>query len=839
MILHTHLLLVLATTTMISQLSVSVSAATISLGSTLYASNPSQTWTSPNSTFSLGFLPINNSTNSNSFIAAIFYAGGVPVWTAGTTPVDSSASLHFLSSGTLRLLNGSSHTIWDSNTASLSVSSASLLESGNLVLSNSTSTAWSSFDNPTDTIVPSQNFTSAMLLQSGIYSFRLLTTGNLTLRWNNTIFYYNQGLNSSYNASSPILGLQSVGILSISDQILSTGAILAYSSDYAEGSDVLRFLRLDNDGNLRIYSSNRGSGAQTIRWAAMEDQCQVFGYCGDMGICSYNETDPICGCPSLNFEPIDPNDSRKGCKRKKETKDCAGSTTMLDLAHTQFLTYPPQISSEVFFIGISACRSNCLVSSTCDASTSLSDGTGWCYIKTPGFMSGYQSPGLPSTSYVKVCSPVVLNPSASVVGGKSSGGRIHAWIVALLVISTVFGLIALEGSLWWWCCRNSPKFGTLAAQYALLEYASGAPVQFTYKELQRSTKGYKEKLGIGGFGAVYRGILANKTVVAVKQLEGIEQGEKQFRMEVATISSTHHLNLVRLIGFCSEGRHRLLIYEFMKNGSLDNFLFVTEGQSDRLLNWEYRFNIALGTARGITYLHEECRDCIVHCDIKPENILLDENYTAKVSDFGLAKLINPRDHRYRTLTSVRGTRGYLAPEWLANLPITSKSDIYSYGMVLLELVSGRRNFEVSAETNRKKFSLWAYEEFDKGNVKGILDRRLADQDVDMEQVVRAIQVSFWCIQEQPSHRPMMGKVVQMLEGIIEIEKPPVPTGVSDGSVIGTSINVSSNVSIYSTIAASAPAPSSSSSVQAAGVSPYASGRNMERASASFLHSDPN
>ena len=120
-------------------------------------------------------------------------------------------------------------------------------------------------------------------------------------------------MNSSYNASSPILGLQSIGILSISDQILSTGVILAYSSDYAEGSDVLRFLRLDNDGNLRIYSSSKGSGTQTIRWAAMEDQCQVFGYCGDMGICSYNETDPVCGCPSLNFEPIDPNDSRKGC----------------------------------------------------------------------------------------------------------------------------------------------------------------------------------------------------------------------------------------------------------------------------------------------------------------------------------------------------------------------------------------------------------------------------------------------------------------------------------------------------------------------------------------------
>ncbi|KAI7750161.1 hypothetical protein M8C21_003120 [Ambrosia artemisiifolia] len=290
--------------------------------------------------------------------------------------------------------------------------------------------------------------------------------------------------------------------------------------------------------------------------------------------------------------------------------------------------------------------------------------------------------------------------------------------------------------------RNSPKLGVLSAQYALLEYASGAPVQFSYKDLQRATKGFKEKLGAGGFGVVYKGVLANRTTVAVKQLEGIEQGEKQFRMEVATISSTHHLNLVRLIGFCSESRHRLLVYEFMKNSSLDTFLFAPEEQlqSVKMLNWESRFNIALGTARGITYLHEECRDCIVHCDIKPENILLDENHNAKVSDFGLAKLVNPKDHRYRTLTSVRGTRGYLAPEWLANLPITSKSDVYSYGMVLLEIVCGRRNFEVSEQTNRKKFSVWAYEEVDKGNIEAIIDTKLRNHEqVDMDQVRRVIE----------------------------------------------------------------------------------------------------
>ncbi|KAH9757991.1 Receptor-like serine/threonine-protein kinase [Citrus sinensis] len=820
------------------------SFADISLGSSLSASNLNQSWPSPNSTFSLSFIQ----RSPNSFIPAITYSGGVPIWTAGSTPVDSSAFFQLHSSGTLRLISGSGAIIWDSNTQRLNVTSASLDDSGNLVLlKNGGVSAWSSFDNPTDTIVPSQNFTSDKTLRSGYYSFTLLKSGNLSLKWNDSVVYFNQGLNSAINSTvnsnltSPILRLQPVGILSISDVSLNSAAIIAYSSDYAEGSDILRFLSLGSDGNLRIFSSARGSGTKTRRWAAVADQCEVFGYCGNMGICGYNgyndsSSDPLCECPSQNFEFIDQNDRRKGCRRKVDIDSCPGSATMLELPHTKFLTFQPELSSQVFFVGISACRLNCLVTGSCVASTSLSDGTGLCYLKTPDFVSGFQNPALPSTSYVKVCGPVLPNPSGSLQAEeKSKSWRLKAWIVVVTVLATLMVLVVLEGGLWYWCCRNSPKFVSLSAQYALLEYASGAPVQFSYKELQRSTKGFKDKLGAGGFGAVYRGVLANRTVVAVKQLEGIEQGEKQFRMEVATISSTHHLNLVRLVGFSSEGKHRLLVYEFMKNGSLDNFLFANEEGSGKLLNWQSRFNIALGTARGITYLHEECRDCIVHCDIKPENILLDENYNAKVSDFGLAKLINPKDHRHRTLTSVRGTRGYLAPEWLANLPITSKSDVYSYGMVLLEIVSGRRNFEVSQETNRKKFSLWAYEEFEKGNVKGIVDKSLAGEDVDIEQVMRAIQVSFWCIQEQPSQRPMMGKVVQMLEGITEIEKPPAPKALTEGSVGGTSVNMSSSTSALSTFAASAPAPSSSSSTHT-GVSALASDRNIERASSSLLRS---
>ncbi|PPD73175.1 hypothetical protein GOBAR_DD29906 [Gossypium barbadense] len=292
----------------------------------------------------------------------------------------------------------------------------------------------------------------------------------------------------------------------------------------------------------------------------------------------------------------------------------------------------------------------------------------------------------------------------------------------------------------WKTLGNSSYYAMIMMEWERLEGACldcGYHVGFDCIRRQ-----FKEKLGARGFGAVYKGVLSSRAVVAVKQLEGIEQGEKQFRMEVATISSTHHLNLVRLIGFCAEGHHRLLVYEFMKNGSLDNFLFTTEEHSGKMLSWEYRHNVALGTTGGIMYLHEECRDCIIHCDIKPENTLLDEIFNAKMSDFGLAKVINAKDNRYRILTSVREARSYLRAQ-------IGKSFI------------------------------WAHEEFEKGNIEGIVDKKLVNQDVDMEQITRAIQ---------PSQRSMMGKVIQMLKGITNIKRPPVLEAAIEGSISKASIN---------------------------------------------------
>lgn len=212
---------------------------------------------------------------------------------------------------------------------------------------------------------------------------------------------------------------------------------------------------------------------------------------------------------------------------------------------------------------------------------------------------------------------------------------------------------------------------------------------FTYKELVQATNGFQEELGRGAFGIVYKGVMqfGSKSLIAVKKLDRvIQDSDKEFKTEVNVIGQTHHKNLVCLIGFCDEGPHRLLVYEYMSNGTLAEFLF-----GDLRPSWSQRIQIAVGIARGLTYLHEECSSQIIHCDIKPQNILLDEYYSARISDFGLAKLLAM--NQSKTLTNIRGTKGYVAPEWFRNTQITVKVDVYSFGVVLLEMIACRKIME--------------------------------------------------------------------------------------------------------------------------------------------------
>lgn len=270
---------------------------------------------------------------------------------------------------------------------------------------------------------------------------------------------------------------------------------------------------------------------------------------------------------------------------------------------------------------------------------------------------------------------------------------------------------------------------------------------------------------------MFKGSLNESTTIAVKRLYGCYQQEKQFRAEVSSIGILQHTNLVKMIGFCCEGDKRMLVYQHMPNISLDVHLFRSSSET---LNWRTRYQIALGVARGLAYLHESCLDHIIHCDIKPQNILLDALFVPKIADFGMAKLLT-RDFS-RVITTTRGTIGYLAPEWISGVAITPKVDVYGYGMVLLEIISGRMNAHESCSSDGDTivyFPIQVARKLLEGDFMSFVDERL-NGDVVIEEVERACKVACWCIQDREFERLTMGKVVQILEGLVEIDTPPMP-----------------------------------------------------------------
>ncbi|XBI23796.1 hypothetical protein VPH35_048970 [Triticum aestivum] len=252
-------------------------------------------------------------------------------------------------------------------------------------------------------------------------------------------------------------------------------------------------------------------------------------------------------------------------------------------------------------------------------------------------------------------------------------------LLTILFLITCF--ISKRRTQWHHEMEEEEEFGEL----------KGTPMRFTFQQLNAATEQFADKLGEGGFGSVFKGQFGDERI-AVKRLDRAGQGTREFSAEVETIGSIHHINLVRLIGFCAEKSHRLLVYEYMPKGSLDRWIYCRHDNDSPPLHWSTRCKIITNIAKGLAYLHEECMKKIAHLDVKPQNILLDDDFNAKLSDFGLCKLID-RDMS-QVFTRMRGTPGYLAPEWLTS-QITEKVDVYSFGVVVMEVISGRKNLDNS------------------------------------------------------------------------------------------------------------------------------------------------
>ncbi|KAL1309701.1 rust resistance kinase Lr10 [Arachis hypogaea] len=299
------------------------------------------------------------------------------------------------------------------------------------------------------------------------------------------------------------------------------------------------------------------------------------------------------------------------------------------------------------------------------------------------------------------------------------------------------------------------------------------PFRYSYKDIKNITKGFKTKLGNGGYGSVFQGKLPSGRLVAVKVLNNTKtrSNEEEFISEVATIGRIYHVNVVQLIGFCVEGLTRALIYELMENGSLEKYIFSHE--KGVFLTCEKLYKISLGVARGIEFMHNGCDMKILHFDIKPQNILLDENFNPKVSDFGLAKLCPTSDSKV-SLTAARGTIGYMAPElFYRNIgTISDKADVYSFGMLLMEMASRKKNLNTSAKNcSQIYFPFWVYNQLHDGSEIVIEN----DTDEEMKLAKKMMIVALWCIQTKPSDRPSMKRVVEMLEqDDEELEISPKP-----------------------------------------------------------------
>jgi serine/threonine protein kinase len=284
------------------------------------------------------------------------------------------------------------------------------------------------------------------------------------------------------------------------------------------------------------------------------------------------------------------------------------------------------------------------------------------------------------------------------------------------------------------------------------------PKRYSYSQVKRMTKSFAHKLGQGGFGTVYKGSLQSGREVAVKLLKSTKDDRQEFMNEVASIMRTSHINVVALLGYCLQGSKRGLIYEYMPNGSLERFAFGQGSEGEKSLSWDKLFDITVGIARGHEYLHRRCSTRIVHFDIKPHNILLDQNLCPKISDFGLAKLCMKQESII-SIDDARGTIGYIAPEIFSKQmeQLSSKSDVYSYGMMILEMVGAKKNINKSSKTSSKYFPQWVYEHLDEYCVN------VGKISNDTELVRKLIVIGLWCIQLQPNNRPSMTRVVEVLE----------------------------------------------------------------------------
>ncbi|RVW99958.1 putative receptor protein kinase ZmPK1 [Vitis vinifera] len=764
----------------------------LSQGSSLSVGKPEQVLISQSGIFSAGFYPVGD----NAYCLAIWFTKPsydgkhTAVWMANRNqPVNGNFSkLSLLESGDLILTDAGRFIVWTIKTVGISPVQLHLFNTGNLVLRTSDGVIqWQSFDSPTDTLLPHQPLTRNTRLVSsrtktnffsGFYKLYFDNNNVLSLvfdgrdassiYWPPSWLVSWQAGRSAYNSSRTAL-LDNFGYFSSSDDFKFQ------SSDF--GERVQRRLTLDIDGNLRLYSFEEGRNKWVVTWQAITLQCNIHGICGPNSICTYvpgSGSGRRCSCIP-GYEMKNRTDRTYGCIPKFNLSCDSQKVGFLLLPHVEFYGYDygyyPNYTLQM-------CEKLCLEICGCIGyQYSYNSDVYKCYPKRL-LLNGYRSPSFVGHIYLKLPKASLLSYEKPVkefmldCSGNRSEQLVRSYAKAhenevlkfILWFACAIGAVEMVCICMVWCFLMKAQQNTSTDPPGYILAATGFR-KFTYTELKKATRGFSEEIGRGGGGVVYKGVLSDHRVAAIKQLSGANQGESEFLAEVSTIGRLNHMNLIEMWGYCFEGKHRLLVYEYMEHGSL------AQNLTSNTLDWQKRFDIAVGTAKGLAYLHEECLEWVLHCDVKPQNILLDVNYQPKVADFGLSKLQNRGEINNSRLSRIRGTRGYMAPEWVLNLPITSKVDVYSYGIVVLEMVTGRRSASMAIHGTdgigeRQSLVAWV-----KGKMNGatavaswmkeILDPSM-EGEYDMGEMEILVAVALQCVELDKDERPTMSQVVETL-----------------------------------------------------------------------------
>uniref|UniRef100_A0A0D9W9Y8 Receptor-like serine/threonine-protein kinase n=1 Tax=Leersia perrieri TaxID=77586 RepID=A0A0D9W9Y8_9ORYZ len=738
---------------------------------------PGDTLISDGGVFALGFF---SPTKSNATLyVGIWYhniSQRTVVWVANrdnpiTAP--SSAMLFISNSSELVLSESGGHTLWKArNNISTGGSGATvvLLNSGNLMLRFPNGTVlWQSFDHLTDTILPGMKL---LLKYNGQVAQRIFSwkgpddpsTGNFSLSgdpesdlqiflWNGTSPYWRSG---AWNGALVSAMYQSNTSTIMYQTIINKGNSIYMMYSVSDDSPSMR-LTLDYTGALRMLIWNSNLFAWSVLINGPTYACGSYASCGPFGYCDASEAFPSCKCLD-GFKPDGLNISR-GCVRKEKMK-CSYGDSFLTMSGMKTPDKFLYIRNRSFDECMEECRRNC--SCTAYAYANLSSAimmgdTSRCLIWIRELVDMTKISGGGENLYLRL-------PNSNAVKKESDVLKIVLPVIASLLIFTCICVV--------WICKSRGKRQRKEIQNKfMVQYLSASNelrdenVDFpfvVFEDVVTATDNFSHynMLGKGGFGKVYKGILEGGKEVAVKRLsKDSGQGIEEFRNEVVLIARLQHRNLVKLVGCCIHEDEKLLIYEYLPNKSLDAFLF--DASRKTVLDWPKRFKIIKGVARGLLYLHQDSRLTIIHRDLKAGNILLDAEMSPKISDFGMARIFGGNQQQENT-TRVVGTYGYMSPEYAMEGVFSVKSDIYSFGILLLEIISGFRISSPHLIIGFPNLIAYSWSLWKDGNARDLVDSSIVE-GFPLHEVLRCIHIALLCIQDHPDDRPLMSSVVFMLE----------------------------------------------------------------------------